>query len=76
MSNGGKCFLILAEEKNIFKKEFESFYFLFLLPTCKLEKKREKNVFEQVLQSVKLFLFLNKKFVFRKCLVDYFSSEF
>lgn len=59
-----KCFLILSEEKNIFFKEFERFYFLFLWPTCKLGKK--ESVWTGFTKGVKLFLFLNKKCVFRK----------
>lgn len=39
----GKCFLILGEEKNIFKKNLKGFYFLFLWPTCKLDEEEVKH---------------------------------
>lgn len=46
-------FKFLVKEKKTFLKEFESFYFLFVWPTCKLEK----YVFKQVLQVCKTFFY-------------------
>lgn len=55
--HGKNVFQFLVKEKKTFLKEFESFYFLFVWPTCKLEEKRgEKNMcLNRFYKCVKLF---------------------